>query len=521
MAEIRPYTSQVVAQGGRATPDAFGGQVAAATMNLAGAGMDVQKALYEQEVQQEVNDIQVQMAKARAEWTTQLRDRANQAKPGDETFTPRLTADMDKYFEGMAANVKTNRGRQVFDSLTANMKADFVARGIATQSALAAAGAKQNVQDLQDAGGKTVLQDPSQRDSVLRDNLAYIQNLPGIDSATRTALVKGAEEYVNRMAVLGQIQRDPNELLARIDPRALEPGAPERQQRTGDPAFDALPADQQFQLIKQAREYRSAYETESEVARRRAEREKKEAQETDMRTYTARILAPGGENGPIPSAREIMGNQILDAAQREHLVKLTWAAERERSEQSATKSNPQTVQRLYGRIVAAQDDPKKLMSEQEIQQEFIRGNINRTELDWLVKNVQDLRDPDKAPFRKSVNAAMQNAQEGLKSWALARGQRIQDPGFMPAILDRVRSELETEIIRYRQQGKDPRVLLDGDPNNREYFFRPGRLATYAQEYEVAAATRRAEASAGAIAADPSMARKPGESITDWKARTGK
>ena len=511
LADIKPYTSQVVAQGARGTAQQFGSDVAQATSGLGNAVADTGQKIYDYQVQQDVNDVQVTMAKARADWTTQLKNRANQAQPGDESFTPKLMEDMQSYFNDLSSTVKTNKGREVFNTMAANLQTDFLARGISTQSALAAQGAKQNVIQFQDASGKTVAQDPTQRDSVLGSTAKYIASLPNIDQVTRAQLKYDAEQYINTATVQGQIQRNPDALLSRIDPKDLEPGNQARSLRTGDPAFDALPADEQYKLVKQAREYSNAYRADDERKRREEERAKKEAQEKDLNGYTTRILAPGGNNGPIPSAREIMANPTLESSQKEHLVRLSWAAENERSDGSATKPHPQNVQRLYSRIVATQDDPKKIVSEQEIQSEFIKGNLNRTELDWLVTNVRDLRDPDKAPFTKEVNATLQSIEKALASDPVLRGLGKASANVMPDVMARARFDLTSEIERLRKEGKNPRDLIT--PGSREYFFTNGRMLNYMQAAEQSVTQRPV---------NPSVEqRQPGESIQDWQARTGR
>lgn len=516
MAEIRPYTSQIVAQGARADAADFGAQVGAATMNLGGGIADVSQAMFQQEVQQDVNDIQVQMAKARAEWTTQLRDRANQAKPGDQTFTPKLMDDMDKYFEGLSQNVRTSRGKQVFATLSANMKADFLARGVATQAKLAADGAKLNVQQLQDASGQTVFNDPTQRQSVLGNMAGYIDNLTGIDQATKMELKRGAEDYVNRMTVIGQIQRNPDELLARINPKEVDAADPTRQLRTGDAAFDALPAEQQFQLVKQAREYSNAYRVDDERKRREAEREKAEAQEAQMTGYTARILAPGGQNGRVPSAREIMADPLLDSKQKEHLVRLSWAAERERSDGTGSKSNPTEVRRLLLDIYRDEDDPKKTYSIEPAMEAYRQGKISTPELMFIRKEVDNLRDPDKAPFQKEVGRFRQIAEKALMSDAVLRGLGRASADVIPSALQRFNADLDAKINEYRQAGKNPRDLLT--PGTRDYFLNGNRMSMYVEDATTALARGVAD---GARKTAPAEARRPGETPEEYMKRTGK
>src|SRR5262245_27001428 len=101
MPRIETYEENVMPQGmlnTRADPNDFGAQVGAATQQLGGAIGDVANELHQYNVTQDVTDVHVNMAKARAEWTQTLADRANAAQPGDDTFAPSVMKDMEDYF---------------------------------------------------------------------------------------------------------------------------------------------------------------------------------------------------------------------------------------------------------------------------------------------------------------------------------------------------------------------------------------------------------------------------------------
>jgi len=517
MPKIETYTSQVMAQGARASGEDFGAQTAAAGMNLAGGMMDVAQAMHQQEVQQEVNDIQRDMLRARSEWTLQLENRANQAKPGDQTFVPRLKEDMRKYFEDKSQGVKTRKGQQAFSTLAAGVQADFLARGVAVQRQLAGEGAKINVLAMRNDAGNIVMRDPTQRDSVLGQNADYIHNLPGIDQVIKAQLMQGAEEYVNRMAVLGQIQRNPDELLARINPKDTEPGAPERQLKTGDPAFDALPADEQFKLVKQAREYRSAYEQDDNRVRMAAERERKEAQEGQMNSYLTRIIAPNPGDKP-PTAREIMADTTLDSTHKQHLVDYMTRRERERSENAESRRNPSEVRRLLTDLYRGEDDPQKTYSMDATMEAYRKGQVSTAEMLMIRREVDNLRSPDKAPFQKEVGRFRSTVEKALLSDAVMRGLSRASADVIPAAMQRFNSDLDAKIEEYRKAGKNPRDLLT--PGSRDYFLQDGRMQSYIDDATSVIGKGAARANSAAGGAGASL-RQPGESPADYLKRTGK
>ena len=622
MPQIQPYTSQITAQGARADAEDFGAQTGAALMNVAGGAMDLAQAIHQQEVQADVNNIQVQMAKSRAEWTAQLRDRANQAQPGDQTFAPRLLDDLRGHFEKLAQTVKTRRGQEVFNTLAANMQADFTERSIATQARLAAEGAKNNAVQQQEALGQTVFQDPTQRAQSLQLLVDYTNSLPGVDQAWKAARVQEGKDYLNRMSVLGQIQRDPYELLARVNPKDIQgpslpagwtatggtpktvPGmtAPgnidittrprvqnqdgsvstvrsmgvnidgkevliptvvdgkvvsdeeaiahykqtgenlgvfssaaassayaeklhnqqaasvdvtqQRQLRTGDAAFDALPADQQFQLVKQAREYKNAYDTDNNRQRMEEERKKKEAQEGVMNSMLTRIITPS-TGQPRPTAREIMSNPTLESNQKQHLVDYMYRFERERSEGVASKQHPTEVRRLLTDVYRGEDDPKKTYSMDAAMESYRQGKISTAEMQMIRREVDNLRSPDKSPFQKEVGRFRATVEKAMLSDAVVRGMSRASADIIPAALQRFNSDLDAKIEEYRQAGKNPRDLLT--PGSRDYFLGGGRMQSYLDD---ATSTMGASAAQQRVA-PAATPRMPGESPADYLKRVGK
>lgn len=504
MADIQPYTSRVIAQGAgmpaSATADAFGAPASKAMGDVAFAALDVAKVMHEQQLHEDNTNIQLGMSKARAHWTQQLFQRSQQAQPGDQTFLPTLMEDMSKYFDEQSSIAKTAKGQQFYRERAAEIQNDFLGRGIHEQSRLSGEGAKLNMAQMQESSGQTVMADATQRDAVLKQIQDYTASIPGIDQATRIELQRKSELYVNHAAVLGQIQRNPDELLARINPKDLDNKDPTRQMRTGDAAFDALPAEQQYKLVTQAREYSNAYRTDDERKRVQAEREKRDAEEATIKGYVTRILSPGGTNGKAPTAREIAADPMVTGEKAAWLTGLQLQRQRELEDRSMNRPHPENVRDFLGQIRAAADDPKKLYDDKPIFDAYMKGKLNANELDYLTSRVNGLKDPTTNPFMKRIGTMESQVWRAIQANPMIAGQEATSPGTSAAIAQQFSLMVDQKIKALRAENKDPSVLLD--PESKDYVMRPGFLSPFISAAQGAPAPVAGATQRGAPAALP-------------------
>lgn len=226
MAEIRPYTSQILAGGQIGGRSATAGDFGPDTRGLAAgvsATLDTLQQRYEAE---DVTQVHVNMAKARAEWTQTLQDRTNEAVPGDRTFAPTLMQDMQKYFDEGAASAKTIRGKQVWATLSANMRTEFTDRAIGVQADLAAKGAVNEYTEMLKAKGQTVYKDYTQVDAVKKAALAAIDD-PGslfaqLPAPAREKFKQQMLNDIDFAAARGFVRKNPGALSGTLTPEELK-----------------------------------------------------------------------------------------------------------------------------------------------------------------------------------------------------------------------------------------------------------------------------------------------------------
>lgn len=218
---IPTYEDHVLAQGSiqsQANPDDFGAQIGQGLDRLGSSFARVADTEYEIKEAQDVTNVHVQMAKARAEWTEVLQQRMRTATPGDDTFAPTFMQDMDRWFEQSAESAQTRKGKRVYQTLAANMSTEFAQQAVQVQATLAGKAARNGYAELVAAGGRTARLDPSQSQSVLASALAAIDDPKGMFSKVaqpvRDEFKRQIQVEINSQACVGFLEKNPNGALA-------------------------------------------------------------------------------------------------------------------------------------------------------------------------------------------------------------------------------------------------------------------------------------------------------------------
>src|SRR3990167_2951073 len=213
MARINQYVPEIAPQGGfgvRGASEAdFGGQEADGQRQL---GHDMQSAagiLYQQQVEEDVTNVRVKMAEARAQWDVAFKEAAQTADPGDTQFAERFTAQYGEAVGAMRGMAQTKRGQATFDLLASETGAHLTEKAGLYQAQLAGVQATQNFKKVVAAAGTSLLNDPTQRESLtkqvvdgLDDPASPYAKLSAVD---RIKLVDVAKSNLTRDYVRGLI----------------------------------------------------------------------------------------------------------------------------------------------------------------------------------------------------------------------------------------------------------------------------------------------------------------------------
>lgn len=227
MPEIPGYSQQIAPQGEierhreLATAEDFGSGIGQGLERLSSGISNVANAEYQHQVEQDTTNAHVFMAQARESWTKTLQDRANQATPGDDSFTGQLTSDMSDWFSKNNPT-KTAAGGRLYSVLAANMTSEFGQRAISIQSELAAQEAKNQYGQLLKSSGDSVFNDPTQRDVVQANGAAAINDPKSIyakiPATERSKLLKEFQNQVDLATVNGISRKAPGAVLGAVAP---------------------------------------------------------------------------------------------------------------------------------------------------------------------------------------------------------------------------------------------------------------------------------------------------------------
>jgi hypothetical protein len=419
--------------------------------------------VYEAQERQEVSDVHAKLAKARADWTVALQERANQNDPGDATFAPKFNEDFSKYLQSIDGGLQTKSGKQAFQRGAADLSAHFVEQAGLYQAKAMGQKAKQDYLVTLDANRSTLVSDPTQFGSVLAQMSAAINDPNGLYAkmpvAARQELEIQTKKELSLSAVQGLIQN----------------GAPDLAKRQlMDGKWDQyLDADKKHQLIGEADVGIRAKDTAAERQRLLAERERKERADQTMSTFLSRIVDPKNNGGALPD-KEILANTDLTAAEKQHFIDYKMRRARELAANHEARTNPGAVRDLMLQIHANEDDPKKTYNMDPVMDAYRAGKISTPEMSFLRKEVEQMRDGNSQGFQKDVQAARSAVYTSLTRSTIGQVQ----PEVAADAAYRFNRDLDQAIQAKRQKNEDPRSLLD--PESKEYMLRPSRLQSYMQ-----------------------------------------
>lgn len=234
MAEIRPYTSQIVAQGARADGNDFGAQIGAGLQNIGQGLGEVGTALYQQESNDEVTQAHVMAAQQRAKWQQELTDRANSADPSDKEFATRMSNDITQSQQDLAGQFKTRAGQQTFAKLSADMASMFGQEAVGVQSRLAGEDAKNKYTSSMASLGQIAAQDHTQWESLLKQAHSTIDTFTQVPQTTRDQLKEAAREKILYDTALGFARRYPDAVLGSV-PKEIKSVVQQVQANGGKP----------------------------------------------------------------------------------------------------------------------------------------------------------------------------------------------------------------------------------------------------------------------------------------------
>lgn len=229
MADIKPYTERVAAQGQlnvQASPSDFGAQVGAALGTVGSGITSVADAMYQQQVQQETTKVYTDTAEAQVKLMGDLKERIQNAEPGDLTFVSSFKQNIDDTLEKLSSNYTTPAAQREFARMSAAINRDFLSQAIAQQGKLVADGVRVDNAKILSANGSVVFNSPGMLDSVIATRNSQIDNPESIygqlPKSERERLKMENEQELRKAAMMGQVTQNPELFMAKVSPETLK-----------------------------------------------------------------------------------------------------------------------------------------------------------------------------------------------------------------------------------------------------------------------------------------------------------
>lgn len=498
MAVIREYTSPDQASGGVPARQAQASDMGGGT-GLEDVGASVGKvgdALYDLAQRDEVADVYTQLSAKRAQWTVELQRRASSPQSGDPDFASKVTQDFGNDMAGMGDNISTVGGRLALQRGQAELTSQIVSQAGAYQIKAAGDKAVNDYKVFVDNNRTAVYNNPSSFESANRDVVAAINDPNGpystMPAAARTALQREATENIALSAVQGTIRTNPQQGLDELNSGKWD------QFLTGDKRNTA----ETFGLRAQrAQEY--------EQARLDAQAQKAQKAEWDqIGTGFLKQLNSTDPSTPALSTKDVLygAGKDMPPALQEHWLSMINRADKPDPLSAISHA---TSTSMFQDIHLPDGDPNKIVDEKQIDQAYINGNLNRTDLDFLRKEVGSARtdDGERLGKRQADFLSGYKAQITKSNPLMGNLDKEGDANFYM-----FQRNADSMVQQYRQAGKNPYDLFD--PSKPDYLGKPEALQGFQKTMQQSMVTIKQNINRGSAAQ-----RQPGESIDAYLART--
>lgn len=497
MPRIRPYESQVGSQGDLPSRNAglqdFGGaglsNLGQGVENLGQSIGQIQRIENDAKSRQEVTDTHVGFIDAQARVHAELSERAKNyvaVDPETGLRNPMLSdmvpdilrRELDSLGKTPEGNVKyeTPAGKNTFQLAAAQFSSHFVSAARDIDVKLAGDAAVQQFRMSVDKLGNAAFSAPIRIGDHLQAAETMLRDPYGIYSKERIGmnaqnkLVRDSQEAISTRAVEGLIEQDPRGALA-----ALSQKPEERAIGSFDYIDKYIPNEKMRTLMNSAQTGVHALEVAdaqaSNLARQRM-RDLSEATNSSLEQQRALHLID-------PKQPPVTPQVVLEAAKTRGLdsekqnMWLNMIEEQARRGPAVVHSNPAVKHKLFSDIIRPYNDPKKLTDTEPINRAYLRGQLNDTDMDWLVKKFTDGKSPDGDTLANDKRRFYKNVEQAITKPGPFGIFADPSTGIQ---LDRFVTDTENLVEEYIKKGKNPRDLFTfGKP---EYRGSPSVLNEY-------------------------------------------
>ena len=411
----------------------------------------------EAKARQEVTDAAVELSRFHASAEHELRNAKTSGALDDDSYTEQFMARISTNLDSVGTKFQTAQGRQAWERGSAATQAHYLVAAGEAQSQMAGVKAVANFKDFVSNSSNAVMANPFNFEqteqsvsSVIRDPKGVFGKLPA-EKVDELALM--AKQQLAQSAAQGVIRMDPS-----LGMELLTKGK-----------YDSyLNPDAKHALITEARVGIAGQEAEARRQEAEAERQRKreidEINQGMVEQYASRTLT-------VPTILESRLKATGDGS-KEHWIKMLEAQNKE------TKEAP--IKRDPGTFIDVLDGIRngKVTSEQQIEQKFMDSAHLGVGITWedtkqLRQELKDLRTPEGEKLGAQVKSFTEAFAPQIDKSNPVMG-KIDFRG--KAKLYEFNTMVMDKVNEYKQQGKDPRTLMD--PKSPDFLGSPETINQY-------------------------------------------
>lgn len=482
MPEIKQYISHAEVPGpvGRIpqqqAPLEIGERFARSFEQLGAGTAALGRGIEENQARRQTTQVYADAAKYRAQRTVDLENASRNLDINDpnavDNFADNFSKETDEQLSDLAQKYDNPQAQEHAARLHAEISADMVERANAQQQLLAGKHARTSVEGFVDNASANLVSDPTQFDSINNNFNALVDQQPFRNGADREEFRREQAHRLAQAQVRGYAVINPARTVADLDNGRWD---------------KELSGEEKETLLAFAQRQQAARDTDFERHERVKEVVRKENARQAESEYMARIFPKTDQDRANPvSAVEIAHDFRLDAQEQKGMIGVL--NESVNQELKPTRTNPETLHKLFVDMHREADDPKAMTDKTPLWSAFTKNQLSKSDLDWLNKQFDDAQTAD----GRSWHGRFQVLSEGVRSdFSRSPFAAVRPAGEAWA---RWVQDVEQKRAEYRAAGKNPGDLLD--PAKPDYVGAPSVVNSYMQNPKAAMRTGAAAVTGG-------------------------
>lgn len=411
---------------------------------LSGALATVSRTAFDIAEQSEMTSLQVETARARAEFAERMQRAKETGEAADPEYVKSVADAAQEAAAKLADGKATRRGAEAARMYGAQFAAGMQMQAIGDNAAAIGEQAKLTALEAQNINRNTLRSSPQQFEAILGETLAHLDGpaYAHVDAGLRARLKQEAKAGLALSAIEGVINtRSPEEAKQLLDSGWADGFLNANDKRALYAEVEQSIRAREAEAIRLERQQRLLDEKEREVTKDK---------------FVGLMHTP---NGNQLSVKAILASNLL-SAEKEHFINAL-------KEGAAAKANPAVVNQLFHRMYLPDGDPNKISDTAQLVP-YVGKGIDLTALDHLSREL------------KNTPAGQNYSRAAASAYQMFRGSKVGQalPDVAEAAFIDWRADLSAAMEKYRAEGKDTNELLSRDPNNTDSFLHPAKMSAY-------------------------------------------